>query len=67
MDTGLLRTADPLLLFHHEPTALGLDRRPHGALGAGHNLCLAGCWPGRAPRPAAAGVDSPYRRGTSNG
>jgi protoporphyrin/coproporphyrin ferrochelatase len=31
-----------------------------GALGASHNLCPVGCCPGRAPRPAAAGADSPY-------
>jgi ferrochelatase len=31
-----------------------------GALGAGHNLCPVGCCPARAPRPAAAGADSPY-------
>ena len=30
-----------------------------GALGASHNLCPVGCCPGRAPRPAAAGADSP--------
>ncbi|MCZ9346013.1 ferrochelatase, partial [Streptomyces sp. TRM76130] len=31
-----------------------------GALGAGHDLCPVGCCPARAPRPAAAGADSPY-------
>ncbi|BFO15998.1 hypothetical protein SHKM778_23860 [Streptomyces sp. KM77-8] len=31
-----------------------------GALGASHNLCPVGCCPARAPRPAAAGTDSPY-------
>jgi len=31
-----------------------------GALGASHNVCPVGCCPARAPRPAAAGVDSPY-------
>ncbi|MFD5223114.1 ferrochelatase [Streptomyces tendae] len=31
-----------------------------GALGASHNLCPVGCCPARAPRPAAAGADSPY-------
>jgi len=30
-----------------------------GALGASHNLCPVGCCPSRAPRPAAAGADSP--------
>jgi protoporphyrin/coproporphyrin ferrochelatase len=31
-----------------------------GALGPGHQLCPVGCCPARAPRPAAAGADSPY-------
>ncbi len=31
-----------------------------GALGASHDLCPVGCCPARAPRPAAAGADSPY-------
>ncbi|MEU8486828.1 ferrochelatase [Streptomyces sp. NPDC048641] len=31
-----------------------------GALGASHNLCPVGCCPCRAPKPAAAGADSPY-------
>ncbi|MFJ9726691.1 ferrochelatase [Streptomyces sp. NPDC101209] len=31
-----------------------------GTLGASHNLCPIGCCPARAPRPAAAGADSPY-------
>ncbi|ALV32825.1 ferrochelatase [Streptomyces sp. CdTB01] len=31
-----------------------------GTLGASHNLCPVGCCPARAPRPAAAGADSPY-------
>ncbi|MFI6942506.1 ferrochelatase [Streptomyces sp. NPDC050418] len=31
-----------------------------GALGAGHDLCPVGCCPARAPKPAAAGADSPY-------
>ncbi|MCB5179757.1 ferrochelatase [Streptomyces antimicrobicus] len=31
-----------------------------GMLGASHDLCAVGCCPARAPRPAAAGVDSPY-------
>ncbi|NGO80339.1 ferrochelatase [Streptomyces sp. YC504] len=35
-----------------------------GALGAGHDLCPVGCCPARAPKPAAAGADSPYTRGT---
>ncbi|MCE0446023.1 ferrochelatase [Streptomyces tricolor] len=31
-----------------------------GALGPSHHLCPVGCCPARAPRPAAAGADSPY-------
>ncbi|MGW5847914.1 ferrochelatase [Streptomyces sp. NPDC055254] len=31
-----------------------------GTLGAGHDVCAVGCCPARAPRPAAAGADSPY-------
>ncbi|MCW5253429.1 ferrochelatase [Streptomyces sp. SHP 1-2] len=31
-----------------------------GALGPSHDLCPVGCCPARAPRPAAAGADSPY-------
>lgn len=31
-----------------------------GALGASHDLCPVGCCPARAPKPAAAGADSPY-------
>lgn len=31
-----------------------------GGLGASHNLCPVDCCPARAPRPAAAGADSPY-------
>jgi ferrochelatase len=30
-----------------------------GALGPSHQLCPVGCCPARAPRPAAAGADSP--------
>ncbi|MER7735949.1 ferrochelatase [Streptomyces erythrochromogenes] len=33
-----------------------------GALGQSHDLCAVGCCPARAPRPAAAGADSPYAR-----
>lgn len=36
------------------------ERCALGALGASHDLCPAGCCPARAPRPAAAGADSPY-------
>ncbi|MCX4806265.1 ferrochelatase [Streptomyces sp. NPDC058682] len=31
-----------------------------GTLGQSHDLCAVGCCPARGPRPAAAGVDSPY-------
>ncbi|MDI3402457.1 ferrochelatase [Streptomyces cavernicola] len=31
-----------------------------GALGPSHDLCPVGCCPARTPKPAAAGVDSPY-------
>ncbi|MFE9796177.1 ferrochelatase [Streptomyces goshikiensis] len=31
-----------------------------GMLGPSHHVCPVGCCPARAPRPAAAGVDSPY-------
>jgi ferrochelatase len=31
-----------------------------GALSASHDLCPVGCCPARAPKPAAAGADSPY-------
>ncbi|MEV7426738.1 ferrochelatase [Streptomyces sp. NPDC091212] len=31
-----------------------------GALGPSHDLCPVGCCPARAPKPAAAGADSPY-------
>ncbi|MEW2258434.1 ferrochelatase [Streptomyces sp. NPDC047869] len=34
-----------------------------GALGPSHDLCPVGCCPARAPRPAAAGADSPFARG----
>ncbi|WP_327168950.1 ferrochelatase [Streptomyces subrutilus] len=36
------------------------ERCALGRLGAGHDLCPVGCCPARAPRPAAAGADSPY-------
>ncbi|GAA3708284.1 ferrochelatase [Streptomyces tremellae] len=36
------------------------ERCALGALGPGHDLCPIGCCPARAPRPAAAGADSPY-------
>ncbi|MEU9250386.1 ferrochelatase [Streptomyces sp. NPDC048270] len=34
-----------------------------GRLGQSHDLCAVGCCPGRTPRPAAAGADSPYAEG----
>ncbi|WP_330299023.1 ferrochelatase [Streptomyces sp. NBC_00503] len=37
-----------------------VERCALGLLGAGQDLCAVGCCPARAPRPAAAGVDSPY-------
>ncbi|MFF3013993.1 ferrochelatase [Streptomyces sp. NPDC057939] len=37
-----------------------VERCALGLLGAGHDLCAVGCCPARAPRPAAAGADSPY-------
>ncbi|WP_328861948.1 ferrochelatase [Streptomyces sp. NBC_00306] len=36
------------------------ERCALGALGPSHDLCPIGCCPARAPRPAAAGADSPY-------
>ncbi|NUK74714.1 ferrochelatase [Streptomyces lunaelactis] len=36
------------------------ERCALGALGPSHDLCPAGCCPARAPKPAAAGADSPY-------
>ncbi|PJF02014.1 ferrochelatase [Streptomyces carminius] len=36
------------------------ERRTLGALGPSHDVCPAGCCPGRTERPAAAGADSPY-------
>ncbi|MFF4320739.1 ferrochelatase [Streptomyces sp. NPDC001568] len=37
-----------------------VERCALGLLGPGHDLCAVGCCPARAPRPAAAGADSPY-------
>ena len=45
------------------PPSSGRDGRRRcalGALGPSHDLCPVGCCPARAPRPAAAGADSPY-------
>ncbi|MEU9299802.1 ferrochelatase [Streptomyces sp. NPDC048269] len=39
-----------------------VERCALGLLGASHDLCAVGCCPARAPRPAAAGADSPYTR-----
>ncbi|MCZ7434109.1 ferrochelatase [Streptomyces sp. WMMC1477] len=36
------------------------ERCALGALGPSHDVCPVGCCPARAPRPAAAGADSPY-------
>ena len=50
------------LLVERAATERGLrpERCALGALGASHDLCPVGCCPARAPRPAAAGADSPY-------
>ncbi|MET9696965.1 ferrochelatase [Streptomyces sp. NPDC006529] len=37
-----------------------VERCALGLLGPSHDLCAVGCCPARAPRPAAAGADSPY-------
>lgn len=37
-----------------------VERCALGALGPSHDVCPVGCCPARAPRPAAAGADSPY-------
>ncbi|MEN8652440.1 ferrochelatase [Streptomyces sp. 21So2-11] len=37
-----------------------VERCALGALAASHDVCPVGCCPARAPRPAAAGADSPY-------
>ncbi|MEU5435089.1 ferrochelatase [Streptomyces sp. NPDC020719] len=37
-----------------------VERCALGALAPSHDLCPVGCCPARAPRPAAAGADSPY-------
>ncbi|MGW2282274.1 ferrochelatase [Streptomyces sp. NPDC001770] len=37
-----------------------VDRCALGALGPSHDLCPVGCCPARAPKPAAAGADSPF-------
>lgn len=39
-----------------------VERCALGLLGPSHDLCAVGCCPARAPRPAAAGADSPYAR-----
>ncbi|MER5929338.1 ferrochelatase [Streptomyces sp. NPDC002054] len=38
-----------------------VERCALGMLGASQDLCAVGCCPAREPRPAAAGVDSPYK------
>jgi ferrochelatase len=50
------------LLLERAATEQGrtVERCALGTLGAAHDLCPVGCCPARAPRPAAAGADSPY-------
>ncbi|MEV7084373.1 ferrochelatase [Streptomyces sp. NPDC093085] len=50
------------LLLERAATERGetVERCALGALGPGHDLCPVGCCPARAPKPAAAGADSPY-------
>jgi protoporphyrin/coproporphyrin ferrochelatase len=50
------------LVLERAATERGLapERCALGALGPSHDLCPIGCCPARAPRPAAAGADSPY-------
>ncbi|WP_433545291.1 ferrochelatase [Streptomyces sp. CA-294286] len=50
------------LLVERAASERGRTVRPCalGALGPSHDLCPVGCCPARAPKPAAAGADSPY-------
>ncbi|MFE1961192.1 ferrochelatase [Streptomyces sp. NPDC059479] len=50
------------LLLERAATERGsvVERCALGTLGPSHDLCPVGCCPVRAPRPAAAGADSPY-------
>ncbi|MGW0776337.1 ferrochelatase [Streptomyces sp. NPDC002835] len=50
------------LLLERAATERGIpaERCALGTLGASHDLCPGGCCPARAPKPAAAGADSPY-------
>ncbi|MGW2188927.1 ferrochelatase [Streptomyces sp. NPDC001719] len=50
------------LVLERAATERGLAPRrcALGELGPSHDLCPVGCCPARAPRPAAAGADSPY-------
>lgn len=50
------------LVLERAATENGQDITPCalGTLGASQDLCPVGCCPSRAPRPAAAGADSPY-------
>lgn len=50
------------LLLERAATERGVpaERCALGALGPSHDLCPVGCCPARAPKPAAAGADSPY-------
>lgn len=52
------------LVLERAAAERGAEVRPCvlGALGASHDLCPIGCCPSRAPKPAAAGADSPYAR-----
>ncbi|MER7049638.1 MULTISPECIES: ferrochelatase [Streptomyces] len=49
------------LLLERAATERGrsVERCALGSLGPSHDLCPIGCCPARAPRPAAAGADSP--------
>ncbi|MFJ8077526.1 ferrochelatase [Streptomyces sp. NPDC096176] len=50
------------LVLERAATERGIaaERCALGALGTSHDLCPVGCCPARAPKPAAAGADSPY-------
>ncbi|NBM18103.1 ferrochelatase [Streptomyces sp. GC420] len=50
------------LLLERAATERGsaVERCALGSLGPSHDVCPVGCCPARAPRPAAAGADSPY-------
>jgi ferrochelatase len=50
------------LVVERAATESGRDVRlcALGDLGPSHDVCPVGCCPARAPKPAAAGADSPY-------